>query len=144
MAVMICKKSPKLGMTLLEVLIVLSTIMILAGAVLVGGKTLRQRADERLTRSLLEVLNTALQVYYDENGTFPTGGLYQALNASPGSRKIAEAVSASLIKNGSYRDAWDTPIVYVYQADMVFPTLIACGPDQMPDTRDDIRNTNGN
>lgn len=59
------------GMTLLEVLIVLATILILIGAVLTAGKMLQQRAAADLTASLLEVLDTALQQYYDDFGKFP-------------------------------------------------------------------------
>ncbi len=59
------------GMTLIEVLIVLATILILVGAVITVGKTLQQRAAVDLTKSLLEVLDTALQQYYDDFGKFP-------------------------------------------------------------------------
>lgn len=132
------------GMTLLEVLIVLATILILAGAVIVAGKRIRQRADAHLTRSLLEVLNTALQVYYDENGSFPDSAwnLYDALHGSPNSRKIAEAVSPQLVVNGMFVDAWGTYILYEYPDGTAFPILTSAGPDKDFFTADDIRNNN--
>jgi type II secretory pathway pseudopilin PulG len=131
------------GMTLLEVLIVLSTILILAGAIAVVGKTIRQRADEDLTRSLLEVLNTALQVYYDEHGTFPDPALnlHDVLNGSPNSRKIAEAVSPQLVVNGRYVDSWRTYISYEYPDGTAFPILTSAGPDKnFATSSDNIRN----
>jgi type II secretory pathway pseudopilin PulG len=132
-------------MTLLEVLTVLATILILAGTVIVAGKTIRQRADENLTRSLLEVLNTALQVYYDENGAFPQVAvpehLYDALHGSPNSRKIVEAVSLQLIVNGRYVDSWGMPVWYQYTAGTAFPILTSAGPDKDYWTADDIRSS---
>lgn len=132
-------------MTLLEVLIVMAMILILAGAVVTIGRTIRQRAEADLTRSLLEVLTTALQVYYDENGSFPqvppfSQDLYIALNASPDSRKIAEAVSPQLIVNRVYVDSWGKSVRYEYAAGTAFPILTSAGPDKVFGTKDDIKN----
>lgn len=55
----------------MEVLIVLATILILVSAVITVGKTLQRRAAVDLTKSLLEVLDIALQQYYDDHGGFP-------------------------------------------------------------------------
>ncbi len=57
--------------SLIEMVVVLATILILAGALLGVGKYLTIRASVDLTNSELEVLATALQQYYDDWDAFP-------------------------------------------------------------------------
>ena len=59
------------GFSLLEMIVVVATILILAGALLGVGKYIKIRAEIDLTRSELEVLATALQQYHDDFGDFP-------------------------------------------------------------------------
>ncbi len=59
------------GFSLLEMVVVVATILILAGALLGVGKYLKIRGSIDLTASELEVLSTALQQYYDDFGMFP-------------------------------------------------------------------------
>ena len=60
------------GFSLIEMVVVVATILILAGALLGVGKYLKVRAAADLTRSELEVIATALQQYYDDfDGEFP-------------------------------------------------------------------------
>ncbi len=57
--------------TLIEVLVTLVIVLILAGALVGTGKYLRTRAERQLTQSEIEVICTALELYYDEYGVFP-------------------------------------------------------------------------
>lgn len=57
--------------TLIEMLVVMATILILAGALLGVGKYLMVRAAVDLTESQLGVIDTALQQYYDDFDDFP-------------------------------------------------------------------------
>ncbi len=57
--------------SLIEMVVVLATILILAGALLSVGKYLIVRANADLTTSGLEVIATALQQYYDDFEAFP-------------------------------------------------------------------------
>ena len=57
--------------SLLEMVVVVATILILAGALLGVGKYMKVRAEVDLVNSELEVLTTALQLYYDDWDTFP-------------------------------------------------------------------------
>ena len=57
--------------SLVEMIVVLATILILAGALLGVGRYLTVRANIDLTNSELEVIATALQQYYDDFEKFP-------------------------------------------------------------------------
>lgn len=59
------------GMTLMEILVVLTIILILMGAVITAANALRRRAAVDLTQSMLDVLDLAIQQYYDDRGQFP-------------------------------------------------------------------------
>lgn len=59
------------GFSLLEMVVVVATILILAGALLGVGKYIKIRAEIDLTKSELEVLVTALQQYYTDWEAFP-------------------------------------------------------------------------
>jgi len=61
----------KKAFTLIEVLVSLTIILILAGALVGAGKYLRTRAERQLTRSAIEVICTALEQYYDQTTAFP-------------------------------------------------------------------------
>lgn len=61
----------KKAFTLIEVLVSLTIILILAGALVGTGKYLRTRAERQLTQSAIEVICTALEQYYDQTTAFP-------------------------------------------------------------------------
>lgn len=61
------------GMTLLEVLVTLTVILILVGALGGVGVHLKKQAEIRLTEGTIDVLVTAIEQFYDSTnpGTFP-------------------------------------------------------------------------
>ena len=61
----------QLGMTLAEVLITLVVLLVLISAAVRMGQYVRIRSAVQLTDSMLAVLDTALQLYYEDVGTFP-------------------------------------------------------------------------
>ena len=206
------------GFSLLEMVVVVATILILAGALLGVGKYIKIRAEIDLTKSELEVLVTALQQYYTDweafpfvtdidddgdsftdensNGIFddadtpdydetvledPVAGLngtvapgdaidnldiaaassaamFYFLDKNPNSRKIAEALSDSLISNKDasgtaieftfatgetiglprFVDVWGNSLRYEYLPDTAFPILTSAGPDMKFGTPDDL------
>ncbi|MCE5184727.1 MAG: type II secretion system GspH family protein [Planctomycetaceae bacterium] len=202
-------RSGRSGMTLMEIMVVLAIILILISVVVTAGKSLQERAAVDLTRSMFEVLDTALQQYYDDFSKFPfithvdaanlvldtdsdgyrldafigeysiskgafplptdpmcaafesSSALFYFLNKVPNSRKIAAAMSESLITSKDdggmpimitldatsetidlprYIDAWKTNIRYEYIDGTAFPVLTSAGPDKVFGTGDDITN----
>jgi prepilin-type N-terminal cleavage/methylation domain-containing protein len=57
--------------TLIEVLVTLAVILILAGALVGGGKYLKTQAERQLTAGEIEIISTALEQYYDAYKKFP-------------------------------------------------------------------------
>lgn len=58
------------GLTLLETLVAAAIILTLIGVLATAGKGLRRRSEIDLTRSTMGVLETALEVYFDEYNDF--------------------------------------------------------------------------
>lgn len=75
-------KKQKQGFTLIEILIVVAIIAILASVVLVGlGPTQQQGRDARRLSDLRET-QTALELYYNKNGTYPSASSWSALSTA--------------------------------------------------------------
>lgn len=70
------------GFTLIEILIVVAIIAILASVVLIGlGPSQQAGRDARRISDLHEV-QTALQLYYNEHGSFPADTTWATLTAT--------------------------------------------------------------
>lgn len=66
-------KSIKKGFTLIELLVVISLIGILATLVLANMNSARERARDATRKSDLRNMQTALRLYYNDNGRYPAG-----------------------------------------------------------------------
>ncbi|HYE22994.1 MAG TPA: type II secretion system protein [Candidatus Paceibacterota bacterium] len=62
------------GFTLIELLIVIAIIGILSATVLVSLNQTRVKARDALRQSDLRQVRTALEIYYFDNGRYPTDG----------------------------------------------------------------------
>ena len=147
----------KMGVTLVEILIVVSIITILASMVIGMATRIGNQSKEKSLQDTFALLESALEEYREHEGAFPDGVdpdpnvnseiLYEALYSIPGSRKILEQISDSLIadKGGpsdtpEIYDPWGTILLYVYapaQGDN-FPELKSAGPDKNFGNTDDI------
>lgn len=62
------------GFTLIELLVVIAIIGILSSVVLASLNTARAKARDTARKSDLKQLQTALELYYNSNGNYPSGG----------------------------------------------------------------------
>lgn len=62
------------GFTLIELLVVIAIIGILSSVVLASLNTARTKARDTVRKSDLKQLQTALALYYTDNGSYPSGG----------------------------------------------------------------------
>ncbi len=66
-----CKLANKKGFSLVELLVVIAIISVLVTLSVGGGKMLKVQAEERLAEGGIEIIVTALELYYDDEGGFP-------------------------------------------------------------------------
>jgi len=139
------------GFTLIEILLVIVIILMLAGALVVYVLPQQKGAEVNTTRLLLTQLQSALDTYRLNIGSYPTeeqGGL-GALLVKPNfeNERLGEKWQGPYLKPGTrLEDAWGNKIRYELvdkslQTDPGTPDykLFSLGPDGLPDTDDDIK-----
>ncbi|MCF7958969.1 MAG: type II secretion system protein GspG [Phycisphaerae bacterium] len=130
------------GFTLVEILVVIVIITILAAAMMGIGKGIMEKTKRNTTETTLQVLNSALQEYYDQFKGYPTcgpGQLYQALDALPSCREILERLPDNATgADQRLLDGWGTPLDYLNPNDGNFPSVSSAGSDGDFNTADDI------
>jgi general secretion pathway protein G len=84
------KKLAQKGFTLIEMLVVISIIGILATLVAANLNSARSRARDAERKSDMKNIQTALRIYYNDNGRYPANdGSYQMLACDPGTNSCA-------------------------------------------------------
>ncbi len=61
----------KNGFSTVELLMVIAVLIVLASALLKIAKGVRTQAEQRLANGQIDIIVTALQLYYDDNGDHP-------------------------------------------------------------------------
>ena len=137
------------GFTLSEVMIVVTILLILAGALVGFGKHLKQQARASLCECTIEVLIAAIEQYHDWHEAFPDPAndplmspienLYDQLYSQPKSCALCEQIEKSLKGDtdgdGAFEflDPWGKPLRYRYLDKngfpLTFPLVISGGPD---------------
>ena len=151
----------KHGITLVEILVVVSVIAILATMVIGIAARINDQSKERGLESTFVLLESALQEYHEGTGKFPeqpeknfanaaihSEFLYRELDLMPESRKILGRITESLVKNeygtvdtpSEIYDPWGMVLDYIYVPGDNFPEFVSAGPDKIFDTADDISN----
>ena len=139
------------GFTLIEILLVIVIILMLAGALVVYVLPQQKGAEKNTTRLLLTQIQSALDTYRLNIGSYPTeeqGGL-GALLIKPTfeNERLGEKWQGPYIKPGTrLEDAWGNKVRYELidasqKTDPAAPDykLYSVGPDGLPDTEDDIK-----
>ena len=144
-----CRKNR--GFSTLEVLAAVTIVIILAMIVLGVGRRLQTQADEKLAKSTIQILVTAIGQYYefwddefpDQSGNDPAQRceqLYKQLYSTPSSKSICEQIQATEIGSSDsdsdleFLDPWDEPLDYKYSPGDSFPVIESGGPDSDPCT----------
>ena len=148
------------AVTLIEMLIVIGVIAILASMVIAIVTRVDNQGKERNLLSTFLLLETALNEYRDQTGTFPvpvdiellpnpidrSEFLYRELYLIPSARKILTKISNTYIADRDndslfeIYDPWTTVLDYIYVLGDNFPLIISAGADKLFNTADDIDN----
>jgi len=146
------------GFSTLEVLAAVTIVIILATIVLGVGKRLKTQANEKLAKSTIQILVTAIGQYHQFWNEFPNPdddpclshaeNLYSQLYKTPSSRSFCEKIDATMIgdtnndeENLEFLDPWGNALDYIYNAGDSFPEVISGGPDPCT-TADNISSRN--
>ena len=156
------------GLTLVEILVVVTIILILATIVWKSNPALDEQALARRQTQAFLILDEALQAYFDSEGTFPdvnnmyvtddTVNLHERLISVAQSRSLLNRLPHDIVgpprtAQGTlltYKmiiyDAWGSALDYRWRpGEMSFPLLESNGPNKQPELdrdtdSDDIRN----
>ncbi len=149
----------KLGLTLIEMVIVLGIIALLVSMIITLVSRFDNQAKEKGLECTLVLLESALQEYYEFTDSFPQQSednysnaaahseyLYQELLSIPQSRTMLDKIKDSLIENKhgasdtppEIYDPWGTTLDYIYNPGDNFPLLVSAGKDKTFGTNDDI------
>jgi general secretion pathway protein G len=149
------------GVTLVEMLVVVSILAILAIMFGFGMPRLQRQSQVRSVERMFHLMDEALIVYQQERGAFPEAAtiedLYREMASLPAAREImghievnwgrpASPVTGTATEDRSawppVLDPWGEMFRYQWQAQGgdTFPHLISNGPDGLPNTDDDIMN----
>ena len=142
----------KRGFTLMELLVVITIIMILAGFVMGANQAARRRASVNKARAQIAAMDSALSMYEQDIGEYPktdNKGMIEALTDNPSDGSdwygpYIELKEEDFDKDGNYIDPWGTPYKYVYPGEhnKLKYDLYSFGPNRQDDngSKDDVKN----
>jgi prepilin-type N-terminal cleavage/methylation domain-containing protein len=159
--------TPRPGVTLVEILVVLAIVTLLASAAVIVVRRLDAQAKEDSLKNTFTLLEGALGEYYDATGEFPVQPVLatsrdlavqhnqlamEALESEASSREILNRIDGAARRNlylakrkdgqpdtvSEVYDPWGTAIDYVYSKGNSFPLLRSAGPDMVFGTKDDV------
>ena len=104
------------GFTLMELLVVIGIIIVIAAAVLTVIPGIRQKTQEKATKAFMERLEVAIEQYYDDNRSYPSGDITNvktALDPSDTTSKLYIEFKDSEVNGSDIVDYWGNPFEYV-------------------------------
>ena len=134
------------GLALLGLTGLIAFLVIMLVVIVVMASWVRKTGKEKLTRSTLESLASAVMVYNQATGQFPptvssNAQLLDYLNSVPQVRRAVDAMPPYVFRTNAagkeILDGWARPVTYVFDPASVRPELISKGPDPA-DPTDDI------
>ncbi len=142
----------KSAFTLMELLVVITIIMLLAGLVMGANQAARRRASVHRAKAEIAAIDSALSMYEQDMGDYPQGdnkAMIKALTENESNDAnwygpYIELKEDSFDENGNYIDPWGVPYKYVYpgQHNKSKYDFYSFGPDRKDDNggKDDVKN----
>lgn len=134
-------RSRMLGFTLIEILVVVSIIIILLGAVVAIGSNIRNSSYTRATQGTLQTLNSAARAYREITKKEPTAAYYTEFKSIPECLKHINRLPPSAIGSNTVLDAWGNSIDYIPAGALPEGYFRSVGADGIANNTDDIRST---
>ncbi|MES0341904.1 MAG: prepilin-type N-terminal cleavage/methylation domain-containing protein, partial [Candidatus Humimicrobiaceae bacterium] len=119
------------GFTLVELMVVIIILAVLTGIAIPSYLALRNRARIQATRSEMQNVATALEMYAADNDTYPAAATWNTDIQTGGYMNPVPAV-----------DAWEVGLVFVLVSSSSY-SLTSFGPDGVVGGTDNIILTNG-
>jgi prepilin-type N-terminal cleavage/methylation domain-containing protein len=104
------KTRRKLGFTIVELLTVMAIIAILMGLLLPAMQAVRKLAKDVSQKAQFKTIETALEAFNSENGTYPESSVSPSTEKTVGAHKLAEALVGRDLQGYDPKSSWD---VYV-------------------------------
>ncbi len=101
--------------TLMELLVVMGIIIVIAAAVLTVIPGMRQKTQKKATKAFMEQLEVALEQYYDDRRSYPSGDITNvktALAPTDTTSKQYIEFNDSEVNGSVIVDYWGNPFVY--------------------------------
>jgi general secretion pathway protein G len=150
---LITKRKDVVGITLVEILVVIAIISLLTAAVIPMYNKARIRALGVKTKTIISSLEAALSMYTTDFGDYPsfegreTSHLVELLQGPVESSfwkgPYMRFKEKDLDENKNILDAWSSPLYYQYPQNRkpnVPYLIISAGTDRIMETEDDIGN----
>ncbi len=134
-------KSRQRGFTLMEVLLVMAILVILGSLVTVSYITIQRNSKISTAKLQINNLQTALDVYHSDVGTFP--GEIVEIREQPTDQGRAAKWQGPYMDKSIPLDPWGNAYQYEPQQDRFGRTIAvisSAGPDGQQGTDDDISN----
>ena len=136
-------RRPRVGFTLMEVLLVLAILVILGSLVAFSFSNVLGDSDRKAAKGQIGLFEPALKMYYLHLKQYPsTAGGLEALRTPPGDLANPAKWQGPYLEKPVPLDPWDRP--YQYAAPGKFnPTsfdIWTLGPDGVDGTEDDVGN----
>ena len=104
------------GFTLMELLAVTGIIIVIAASILTVLPGLREKAQGKATKAFINRIEIAMEQYYNDNRSYPTGNITNVKTALEPSvstaKQYIEFIDNEVNDDDNILDYWGNPFVY--------------------------------